>query len=143
MSWRWLGLILLLTGCQTSMIRQFDDVKMGMDKSQVLFIVGNPTQTQRFHGKDRWFYTFQENHIHFQKEIQFFEGTAIYIGEVWEPPAEQSAVAQDARNAEKNRVLDEQIAKEIDVHRHDYENYEAKTKGEDKVRYVPTFVPVH
>ncbi|MDG0817275.1 outer membrane protein assembly factor BamE domain-containing protein [Bdellovibrio svalbardensis] len=133
---------MLSTGCQTSMVRQFEEVKPGMEKAQVLALMGSPNQTQRSHGKDRWFYNFYESKIRFQKEVQFFEGNAIYVGEVWQAPVSQSAAAADAKNAQQDKLIDEQIAKDIETHRRDYEGYEAKTKGEDKVRYVPQFEPI-
>lgn len=133
---------LLAISCETSMVRQFEGVKMGMEKTEVLALMGRPNQTQRAHGKDRWFYNFYDNQIRFQKEVQFFEGNAIYIGDVWQPPVTQSAAAVDAANAQQNKLVDEQIAKDIETHRRDYEGYEAKSKGEDKVHYVPQFEPV-
>lgn len=130
------------SACQTNMIRQFDEIKPGMEKAEVLALMGSPNQTIRAHGKDRWFYNFYENRIRFEKEVQFFEGNAVYVGERWQPPVTQSAAAQDALNEKKNQAADEQIAKDVETHRRNYENYEAKSKGEDKVRYVPQFEPV-
>lgn len=132
----------ILSACQGSMIRQFEEVKPGMEKNDVLALMGSPNQAQRFHGKDRWYYNFYDNNIRFQKEVHFFEGNAVYIGDTWQPPAEKSAVAQDALNAQRNRELDDQMAKDIETYRREYENYESKSKGEDKVHYVPTFEPV-
>lgn len=135
-------LALLTSACQTSMLKQFDGVKPGMEKDDVLDLMGSPDQTQRSQGKDRWYYTFYDKKIRFQKEVQFFEGSAIYVGDFYQPPADQTAIAVDSRNAARNQQVDEQIKKEVEVYRNAYENYEAKTRGEDKVRYVPTFEPV-
>lgn len=133
---------LLTSACQTSMLKQFDEVKPGMEKDDVLELMGSPNQTQRSQGKDRWYYTFYDKKMRFQKEVQFFEGSAVYVGDFYQPPAEQTAIAVDNRNAERNQKMDEQIKKDIQENRNAYEGYEAKTRGEDKVRYVPTFVPV-
>lgn len=121
------------------MVKQFEEVRPGMEKAEVLAIMGSPQQTQRFHGKDRWFYNFYDSHIHFQKEVQFFDGNAIYVGEHWEPEVNQSAAAIDARNAKQDQEVADQLAKDQQQHRGDYDAYQSKTRGEDKVRYVPTF----
>ncbi len=62
---------LLLTACQTSMVNQFAKVRPGMEKDDVLGIMGSPTRTQRFHGKDRWTYVFYDDRIRFEKECNF------------------------------------------------------------------------
>ncbi len=133
---------LILTGCQTSMLKQFEQLKPGMEKDDVLDLMGSPSQTQRFHGKDRWRYVFYDKRIRFEKEVHFFEGNAIYIGEVWEPAPEQSAVAADKRNEERNKVIDAEIARDAEIHRSAYREYEAKTKGEKEVLYTPRFEPI-
>lgn len=137
-----ISLSLMLTACQTSMLKQFEEVTPGMEKEDVLDIMGSPTQTQRFHGKDRWTYVFYDKRIKFVKEVQFFEGNAVYVGDIWQPPVEKNAVAMDSFNDRKNREIDEQIAREVESHRQSYSEFEKKSKGEDKVRYVPAFEPV-
>ncbi|ASD65134.1 outer membrane protein assembly factor BamE [Bdellovibrio bacteriovorus] len=137
-----ISLGLMLSACQTSMLKQFEEITPGMEKDDVLDLMGSPTQTQRFHGKDRWTYVFYDKRIKFVKEVQFFEGNAIYVGDVWQPPAEKNAVAMDSLNDRKNREIDEQIARDVEGHRRSYDEYEKKSKGEDKVRYVPDFEPV-
>jgi outer membrane protein assembly factor BamE len=133
---------LFTSACQTSMLKQFESIKPGMEKDDVLDLMGSPNQTQRVSGKDRWYYTFYDNRIRFQKEVQFADGAAIYIGEVYQPPAEQTAVAVDTRNESRNKQLDEEMKKEVQENRKAYDAYEAKTKGTDKVRYVPQFEPI-
>lgn len=133
---------LLLTACQTNMVKQFEQVKPGMEKDDVLDLLGSPRQTQRFHGKDRWYYVFYEDRIRFEKEVHFFEGNAIYVGNKWEPPVEQSAAAIDTRNAAANQATDEAIKKEEAENRASYSGYEAEVRGEDKVRYIPQYEPI-
>jgi outer membrane protein assembly factor BamE len=135
-------LAFVLTSCQTNMLNQFGKITPGMEKDDVLNLMGSPDQTWRFHGKDRWWYTIYSDRIRFDKEVQFFEGNVIYIGDHWEPAPELSAVAMDKKHDEQNRVADELFQKEIIQHRQDYLNYEAQTRGQDKVRYVPQFSPI-
>lgn len=137
-----LCLSLLTTACQTSMLKQFSEVKQGMEKDDVLDLMGSPVRTERFHGKDRWTYVFYDKRIRFEKEVHFYEGSAVYVGDTWQPEAPKSASAVDSVNESKNKEIDEQIAREVEVNRRNYELYEASTKGEDKVRYVPTFEPI-
>lgn len=137
-----MAISLLTTACQTSMLKQFSKIQPGMEKDDVLDLMGSPTRTLRSQGKDRWTYVFYDDRIRFEKEVQFFEGNAIYVGEVWQPPTERSAVAMDTRNQQKNQEIDEAIAREVEGHRRAYDEYEKKAKGEDKVRYVPEFEPI-
>lgn len=133
---------LMTTACQTSMVKQFSDIKPGMEKDDVLQLMGSPNRTQRFHGKDRWTYIFYDERIRFEKEIQFLEGSAIYIGDPWRPEPDKDAVAADRLNEEKNARMDQQLASDIKEHRRAFEAYEAKAKGDGKVRYVPQFEPI-
>lgn len=102
------GLLLCLLstiGCQTTRHKEFSKVQDGMDKGQVLETVGNPTRTQRWHGKDRWIYVLYPDKMHADvKEIHFQNGTVIYKGDPI-PPA-VSAEDQDRRNEEANRELE-------------------------------------
>lgn len=132
-------LSLLTTGCQTSMLKQFGEIKPGMEKAQVLNVMGSPSRTQRFHGKDKWTYVFYDDSIRFEKEIQFFEGSAIYVGERSQPDPDKTAVAVDIANEAKNKALDEQLAMTIQQNRKDYDSYESKMRGQDGIRYVPSF----
>ncbi|WP_413559490.1 outer membrane protein assembly factor BamE [Bdellovibrio sp. HCB209] len=136
------ALALLTTACQTSMVKQFESLKPGMEKDDVLDRMGSPNQTQRVSGKDRWYYNFYDNRIRFNKEVQFVDGMAVYIGEVVQPTEDQTAVAVDTRNESRNKQIDEQMKKEVQENRKAYEAYEAQTRGTDKVRYVPTFEPI-
>ncbi|KHD87436.1 MAG: lipoprotein [Bdellovibrio sp. ArHS] len=129
----------MTTACQTSMLKQFGEVRPGMEKDDVLDLMGSPSRTQRFQGKDRWTYVFYDDRIRFEKEVQFFNGNAIYVGDIAQPEATKTASAIDAINDQKNKEIDEQIAKEVEQHRREYSDYEAKARGEDKVRYVPEF----
>lgn len=133
---------LLTTACQTSMLNQFTQVRPGMEKDDVLNLMGSPSRTQRFHGKDRWTYVFYDKRIRFEKEVQFFEGNAIYVGDISQPETAKTAIAMDTSNDAKNREIDDQISKDVEAHRKAYQDYELKAKGEDKVRYVPSFEPV-
>lgn len=133
---------LSLSGCQTNMKKAFEEIKPGMDKDQVLEIIGGPRAVTRFHGKDRWFIMFYTDGVRYEREIHFHNGVADYVGESYVAPEEKQAAYVDKKNEEAN----EQIFKELVESRSQLgqaaEEYENKVKGNDKVRYVPQFEPV-
>lgn len=132
----------VLSACQTSMLNQYSKVKAGMEKDDVLDIMGSPQRTQRFHGKDRWTYVFYDQRMRFEKEVHFFENNAIYVGDVWQPEESRSAFAMDKANDARNIEIDAQIMKDLETHRQAYDRYESQVRGTDKVRYLPTFEPI-
>jgi len=131
---------LFLTACQTNMLREYNKLHLGMEKDDVLNVMGSPQRTQRFHGKDRWTYVFYNDHIRYEKEVQFFEGNAVYLGDKWEP--EVTAAQVDAKNEASNKSLEEDTVRKYQENPQAYSNYEKEVRGNDKVRYVPTFKPV-
>jgi len=135
-----LALGALLLGCQTNMLKEYQRLTPGMEKAEVLEVMGSPQRTQRFHGKDRWTYVFYENKTRYEKEVQFFQGNAVYIGDVWQP--DMSASEVDAKNEASNKTLEEAALKLYRENPKSYSNYENEVRGLDKVRYVPDFKPV-
>lgn len=131
---------LLLSACQTNMLKEYNKLHLGMEKDDVLQVMGSPQRTQRFHGKDRWTYIFYTDRIRYEKEVQFFEGNAIYVGEKWEP--EVTAAQADAKNEAENKALEEDAVRKYQENPQAYSNYEKEVRGMDKVRYVPNFKPV-
>jgi outer membrane protein assembly factor BamE len=130
----------LLMGCQTNMLKEYQKISPGMEKDDVLEVMGSPQRTQRFHGKDRWTYIFYDSRIRYEKEIQFFEGNAVYVGDIWQP--EISAAQVDAKNEASNKSIEEDTLKRFQDNPKAYSNYESEVRGTDKVRFVPTFKPV-
>ena len=141
---RWLivfivGFSFLNIGCQTSAKDAFSKVQPGMDKGEVLALMGNPSRTQRFHGKDRWGYIYYDEKTRLEKEVHFENGKTVYIGDVWEPPVEKSATVVDKKNEESNAEIDRLAAEAAAQNKRAFTEYEAQTKGNDKVRYLPSF----
>lgn len=75
----------LSIGCQSSPLKDFSELKVGMEKGEVLDILGNPNHSGRFHGKDRWTYVFYDNKIRYKKEVHFDQGHVVYLGDTWTP----------------------------------------------------------
>lgn len=119
----------------------FQKLKPGMEKSQVLDIVGPPQRTQRWRGLDRWTYIFYENEGREEREVHFDEGRASYIGAKYVPPV--SAEQQDVINEASNREVEERVRRNREEAARQLENYEGEIRGtESNPGYVPTFDPV-
>jgi outer membrane protein assembly factor BamE len=131
---------LLLSACQTNMYDEYRKIHPGMEKDDVLEVMGSPQRTQRFHGKDRWVYIFYDKNFRHEKEVQFFEGNAVYVGDPWQP--EVSAAQVDAKNEASNKALEEENLRKFQENYKAYSSYENEVRGADKVRYVPNFKPV-
>lgn len=96
------GLIVLmwtLSGCQSSPLKSFESIKVGMDKSTVVESAGGPTVTRRWKGKDRWIYRFHDSapEVPEVREVHFEEGRVVYVGKEVIPVV--SAEEQDRMNA--------------------------------------------
>jgi outer membrane protein assembly factor BamE len=130
---------LSLTGCQTNMKKAFDEVKPGMDKDQVLEIIGGPRAVTRFHGKDRWFISFYADGVRYEREIHFSNGIADYVGETYQPPEDNRADVVDKKNEEDNQKVYQELIESRKKMGQAADEYDAKVKGTDKVRYVPQF----
>lgn len=136
---------LALTACQSSMIRAFQNVQNGMDKHQVLEMVGDPNSTTRMHGKDRWLYHFYEDGVPRDKEVHFQGGQVVYVGDPWQPAPERTATATDAKHAEQEAAIQAQEQKNIEDRKNANDalaELEKQSRHQDKVRYMPTFVDV-
>lgn len=96
---------LAISGCQTSRIKDFESVHGGMSKGDVLAAIGNPQRTQRWHGRDRWQYTFYgqpEGDV--VREVHFENGKSTYVGGAIKPAV--SADEQDRINDIENLKAD-------------------------------------
>lgn len=135
-------LFVFLSACQTNMKTAFEDVKLGMDKDQVLTAIGGPRAVTRFHGKDRWFIAYYHEGIRYEKEVHFTNGYATYVGEPYEPAVEKSAAYVDKKNQETDLKTYEDLIRARSDSDNAEAEFEKKVKGTDKVRYVPNFEPI-
>lgn len=131
----------LLLACQSSPLKDYQSLHPGMEKDDVLGIMGSPQRTERFHGKDRWTYVFYDNKFRYEKEVQFFEGNAVYLGDPWQP--EVSAAQVDAKNEAMNKAVEEELVKKFINNPAEYSKYEGDIRGTGKIRMVPQFQPIH
>jgi outer membrane protein assembly factor BamE (lipoprotein component of BamABCDE complex) len=129
-----------LTGCQTPREKEFDAVKVGMAKDQVLNAAGNPTVSRRWKGMDRWIYFYPSADT--SKEVHFLEGKVVYAGGAYQPPvsaSEQDRLNDEANIAEAKRV--KALEQEIDRVREEFHN-PTTTPKEESAKVAPNWVPV-
>ena len=119
---------------------QFEQVRVGMDKDQVLAIMESPQRTQRWHGQDRWTYIFHDGTNWVQKEVHFSEGISNYVGDTVKP--EVSAADQDSKNEVANAEVDKTLRARKDLNQKAFSNYEDNYRGEKSIHYVPQFKPI-
>lgn len=135
--------LVFFVACQTSMIRSFDKVQNGMDKHQVLQLLGTPKATTRLHGRDRWLYRFYDDGVRYDKEVHFDDELVVYSGGPWVPPPEKTAVQVDRKHEEAEVIFQaEDEAREKDRQRNAelFREYEMHSHKQDKVEYLPEFV---
>jgi hypothetical protein len=135
-----LATTLLLCSCVTPQYKRFVDVKVGMEKDQVLEAAGGgPTRTNRVDSEDRWTYVMPKDGDFITKEVRFREGKSTFVGDP--QPALISAEEQDKINAATNAALDAQDkAAAEQVH----ENTRQVLEGSDTSRpslLVPSTAP--
>ncbi len=90
--------------CQTPPIKEFEDVSLGQDKSDVIEAVGGPSWRDRRKGFDRWTYVIYQDGVRLERQIHFLDGVVTYKGEAIQPFI--TAEEQDVINSEKNVMLD-------------------------------------
>lgn len=102
-----------MLGC-TSLPKSLNQVRAGMDKGQVLNLVGNPKFTFRENSQDHWAYFFNSNGQELRRDIVFENGRVIRVTkptakEQWQKNLEgagsmeefESIVRQHQRTKEK------------------------------------------
>lgn len=98
--------VLTLSSCQTPRFREFENVKVGMSKEQVLEAAGGPSARDRRAGMDRWTYNIYDHpEGKTVREVHFLNGVATYVGP--KPVPIISAEQQDHLNEIKNREAEE------------------------------------
>lgn len=136
-------LLLYIISCQTSPVKTFDeDVKIGMDKNQILHIMGTPNTSGRFHGKDRWIYVVYDNDVRYRKEVHFDDGHAVYVGNEYVPPAGKQASAVDHTQSAEEQVIQAEEKKQNQEVGNQLNKYEDDIHGKNNVIYLPQFQPI-
>lgn len=73
-------LLLTIVSCSTPKHQALRKIEVGMDKAEVLDLVGNPSRISRQHGQDRWAYEVSDRSSSETTYIYFADGRVTYIG---------------------------------------------------------------
>lgn len=141
-----------LSACQTKASNAFAKVKPGMDKADVLDLMGDPTKKSRHDSVDSWDYIYFEDQKRVEKEVRFSNGKATYVGDHEGPKvsAEEQDAINDAANKEVDRLYEEK-RQEVRQALPRYEEEHGRPSGgrggrgeleDDDDVTVPTFKPV-
>lgn len=133
------GLLPLGVGCQTNEVKEFSRLHLGMDKGEVVDIMGSPRRSDRRFGEDRWTYVFSDQGQEHKKEVRFSDGKSIYVGDFVPPSI--SAEEQDRRNEKENLDLEAQQAARRAEFRSESHKY-FQSNDESVTPHVPQFTPV-
>ena len=127
----------MLVACNTLRGRHFDEVHVGMEKDQILNLVGGPDASFRWQGKDRWVYRFKDENATTVKEVHFADGKAVYVGEP--PKPEVTAEMQDKQNDEKNKAAEAKEKSEIKARKNEVDTGLDEVPSFNIKKIAPTF----
>lgn len=128
-----------LLACSSSPVKDFENVREGMPKYDVLEAMGVPQRSERWHGKDRWTYMYVEAEKPQTKEIHFQDGKVIYKGDPVLPAV--NAAEQDKLNEDSNSELEKKYAEKREQIRTQTID-KPKDAGNATDSQVPRFVPI-
>lgn len=133
---------MFLVSCASALYKEFEQLKVGMDKSQVVEVVGSPSRTDYRMNKHIWTYRFFDNGQPFTKELHFDKDKLVYIGDPipvkrpkYSTAADEAEIQRDtAPKASPNNdhVVSEEIRKAS----------EDEANAPQKPKVVPEFKPV-
>lgn len=132
--------LFLLASCVTKPADDFAKLKPGMDKGQVLEIMGDPTYKNRRRGQDHWTWVYFDDTGKKEDSVHFEDGSAIYIGAKAKP--EVSAEDRDKANEQANMEIEKLFNAEREAARNNLPKYEEEIKGSGTDSYVPSYEPV-
>lgn len=135
-----LVLAVSLGACASKPADDFAKLKPGMDKGEVLGIMGDPTYKVRRKGQDRWTWVYFDNTGKKEDSVHFQDGNAVFVGA--KPNPEVSAEERDQANEQANIEIEKLFNAERDAARNNLPKYEEEIKGSGTDSYVPSYEPV-
>jgi len=73
-------ILLVFTGCASSLKESLDKIETGMDKSEVIDKAGSPNRSYRQNEQDIWLYRIHDDESSMLHEVAFNAGRVIYTG---------------------------------------------------------------
>lgn len=111
--------LLLVTACATDSLSQFSKVQDGMDKDQVLEILGNPQRTEKQSGADKWGYRYfsgENKETQTLKYVRFINGKVVSFGDDQEEQERLEKIKENSLKKEalrkKQKEVEEKVQKE-------------------------------
>jgi outer membrane protein assembly factor BamE (lipoprotein component of BamABCDE complex) len=92
-------LLSTLSACTTPQHSFDNDLKVGMDKAEVIELMGGPQFTKRRNSEDVWQYHFYNGENKMVRELHFKNNKLSYKGDPVGPKPGESAKAIDSRNS--------------------------------------------
>lgn len=136
------SLVLLINGCGTLPSQPIEKIKVGMDRSDVLDIVGSPNHVDRQRQPHIWKYNIVKGSQMEVKEIHFLGHNVSYVGDpkAREPiPQEKLDLSKEEKrvlNPKTKKVRNSNFEKEI------IKASEENNEAEEAEKEVPTFIEV-
>ncbi len=132
----------MFVGCQTSAAKDFARLKPGMEKHDVLEIMGDPQRKIRRKGSDQWTFVYYDNRVRTENEVHFTEGVATYVGP--HVPPLISAEQQDAIYAAENKEVERRLTEKREQAQTNLHRYEEEVRGTDTSveESVPQYEPI-
>lgn len=96
--------------CASTAPQRLSQVKVGMDKAEVLDVAGNPKRVKRQTGGDLWTYLYYVNEQPFEKGIRFEAGQVVEIS-VEQSPGATSDSGNDVITRDYEKLVEEAKAK--------------------------------
>lgn len=96
---RWNFLVFMgsffLISCASQPAKEFDRLKTGMDKPEVLDAVGNPKRTFRKNDKDHWIYVYYRHDREIWQDVIFSQGLVTQVS----APSQSELTDKDLESA--------------------------------------------
>lgn len=99
-----IGAIVALGGC-SSMSQNLRQVRAGMDKGEVIQIVGNPKFTFRENSQDHWAYFYESNSQDWRRDIVFENGKVIRVTKPTSGKDKSQKAIEGANNMEEFEAI--------------------------------------
>src|SRR4051812_19130610 len=94
----------LAIGCRTPMSLNLKKIELGMEKDQIIELLGPPQVSQRLHGQDVWTYIFYDKENKQGRELVFENGRLSRLGEAKFEPTNQEKM-EDSTSMEEYESL--------------------------------------
>lgn len=103
---------LLLLGCTTPRSKEISQIAVGMDKSTVLDLAGNPSRTQRVKGRDLWVYIYYVDKTQTDRAVFFDNGQVVQVIDDYLDKKQRQDALHGAETLEEYTEAVEQLKKQ-------------------------------